>query len=135
MLSIRLKNIIEELKVKIIYDNCLEKDGHYIASCNIIVINNNLDESDKTLVLLHELGHAAMHQDNYYLYKLTYSLHLKMENEAEEFMIEETLESYLSSGLLEVTQINCVNFLEENKFNTRYEPFIKNLIQQKIAKA
>lgn len=130
-MSIRLKSIINELRVKIVYDDNLEKDGHYIASCNLIVINNNLDDHYKKMVLLHELGHAAMHQDNYQLYKLAHSLHSKMENEAEEFMIEETLEGYLSNGL-EANQINCINFLELNEFDTRYEPFVKRLLQNKV---
>ncbi|MEG0619178.1 MAG: ImmA/IrrE family metallo-endopeptidase [Bacilli bacterium] len=134
-MSVRLKNIIEELKVKIIYDDNLEKQGHYIASCNTIVISNSLDNRTRSLVLLHELGHAAMHQDNYRLYKLTYSMHSKMENEAEEFVIEETLEVYLSSGLFEVNQINYIHFLELNEFDSKYEPFIKKLLQKKYGES
>lgn len=86
-MSIRLKNIVEELKVKIVYDDCLETNGHYLSSINVIVINDNLSEYDKDKVLLHELGHAAMHQDNYRLYKLAFALHSKMESEANDYMI------------------------------------------------
>lgn len=131
-MSSRLKNIIDQLKVKIVYDDNLEDDGHYIACCNIIIINNNLDDHFKVLVLLHELGHAALHQDNYELYKLTFSLHSKMEKQADEFMIEETLESYLSSGLIEANQINYIHFIELNDFDIKYVPFVKKLLLDKV---
>lgn len=121
-MSIRLKNIIEELKVKIVYDDCLESDGHYIAVINTIVINDNLSEYDKRKVLLHELGHAAMHQDNYRLYKLTFALHSKMENEADNYMIDSFIEE-------NDNQFNYSMIMEEFSigigYDTRYQRFAK----------
>lgn len=128
----RINKIIEELKVKIVYDECLENDGYYIALLNIIVINNKLSDALKVRVLLHELAHAAIHQDNYLLYRLAYSLRSKMENEAEEFMISETFESFIDSGLVDLSDINSINFLEQNDFSTNYEPFVNNLIKRKL---
>ena len=117
-----MKSIIEELGVKIIYDDCLESDGHYIAVINTIVINDNLSEYDKRKVLLHELGHAAMHQDNYRLYKLTFALHSKMENEADNYMIDSFIEE-------NDNQFNYSMIMEEFSigigYDTRYQKFAK----------
>lgn len=117
-MSIRLKNIIEELRVKIVYEDCLEVNGHYIATINTIVINNNLNDYQKSKVLLHELGHAAMHQDNYRLYKLTFALHSKIENQADNYMIDSFIEE-------NDNQFNYSMIMEEFSigigYDTRYQ--------------
>lgn len=117
-MSIRLKSIVEELMVKIIYDDCLETDGHYLSAINTIVINNNLSDYYKEKVLLHELGHAAMHQDNYRLYKLTFVLHSKMEYEADSYMIDSFIEE-------NDNQFNYSMIMEEFNigigYDTRYQ--------------
>ncbi|MFI3605708.1 ImmA/IrrE family metallo-endopeptidase [Vagococcus fluvialis] len=121
-MSIRLKNIIEELRVRIIYEDCLETDGHYIAAINTIVINNSLNDYQKSKVLLHELGHAAMHQDNYRLYKLTFALHSKMESQADNYMIDNFIEE-------NDNQFNYSMIMEEFNigigYDTRYQSFTK----------
>lgn len=121
-MSVRLKNIIEELRVKIIYDDCLETDGHYLSVINVIVINNNLSDYNKEKVLLHELGHAAMHQDNYRLYKLTFVLHSKFECEANNYMIDSFIEE-------NDNQFNYSMLMEEFSigigYDIKYQKFAK----------
>lgn len=120
-MNVRTKKIVEELKISIVYDDCLESSGHYVAIINTIVINSNLNDYEKEKVLLHELGHAAMHQDNYKLYKLTFSLHSKMESEAEDYMISNFIEEYNY-------QYNYSMMLEEfgvgMGYDTKYQRFI-----------
>lgn len=119
-MSIRLKNIIEELKVKIVYDDCLGTDGHYLAVINVIVINNNLSDYRKKKVLLHELGHAAMHQDNYKLYKIAFALHSKMENQADSYMIDNFIEE-------NDNQFNYSMIMEEFSIGIGYDTRYQNI--------
>lgn len=121
-MNVRLKSIIEELEVKIVYDDCLEIEGYYISILNAIVINNNLSDHNKKKVLLHELGHAAMHQDNYRLYKLAFVLRSKMEHEADSYMIDSFIEE-------NDNQFNYSMIMEEFSigigYDTRYQKFAK----------
>lgn len=94
MLENKIKKIINELGVKVIYDERLEDEGHYIPFLNIIVINNKLLEFDQKKALLHELGHACKHKEEYVLYKTTYTYLSKMESEANNYMISELIKEH-----------------------------------------
>lgn len=87
MLDSRIKYLIEQLQVTIIYDDRFSSAGMYFSEENLILINSNLNEFYQTKAILHELGHAAKHKGETELYNLAFSLHSKMENQAEEFMI------------------------------------------------
>lgn len=83
----QLKRMIDNLGIRVIYEDHLEGDGLFIPNLKIIIINNDLNDFEKKKVLLHELGHAIEDSDTYHLYKLTSSLKSKMENSANRFMI------------------------------------------------
>lgn len=123
-----LNEIIDELDVTIIETPELDSDAKYIAVMNTIVLDSRLSERIKLLRLLHELGHAAKHKNNYMLYKRTYALHSKMENEAEEFMIEKMLEAKLNEPDFDPSSFNYINFLESYEIETRYEPVVKEFM-------
>lgn len=90
----KVATLIRKLNVTVIYDEGLEMEGSYLPTLNLIVINDNLDDFRKLKALLHELGHACEHKDNYELYKVTYALKSKMEFEADEFMIDAIIEEH-----------------------------------------
>lgn len=79
--------IADELGIEIISSDSLDAEGHYISAINTIIINDTLSDWKKRKTLLHELGHASKHKENSYLYNLTFSLHSKMEYEANAFMV------------------------------------------------
>lgn len=119
--------IIDELSVTVKYEN-IKRPGYYIAKLNIIVINSNLSEFEQTKTLLHELGHASKHFNNYKMYNLAFSLHSKMENEAEEFMIERMIEVRLSDPDFNPATFNSLNFLESYKLDLSYEPVVRKFM-------
>lgn len=119
--------IIDELSVTVKYEN-IKRPGYYIAKLNIIVINSNLSEFEQTKTLLHELGHASKHFNNYKMYNLAFSLHSKMENEAEEFMIERMIEVRLSDPDFNPATFNSFNFLESYKLDLSYEPVVREFM-------
>lgn len=127
-----IDELIKELGVDVIYVPRLDAAGKYIAAINTIVIDDRLSERDKQRVLLHELGHAAKHQKNYELYNCAYSLHSKMENEANEFMLDNLVKSYIRTVDLDGNYLNYMKFIEDNEIDTRYEPIVKKLFTKYI---
>ena len=61
----KIKEIIDQLGVNIEEHTGLDADGHYIAMINTIVLDAQLAGLKRTLVLLHELGHACLHHNNH----------------------------------------------------------------------
>lgn len=94
MLDNKIKKIINELGIKVVYDERLEEEGHYIPLLNIIVINNRLSEFEQKKALLHELGHASKHKEEYALYKTTHTYLSKMEGEANDYAITQLIKEH-----------------------------------------
>jgi len=124
-LNHRLKKIIEELHVRIVFDAYLEKPAHYIAALNLVVVSSNLSEFETVKAVLHELGHASIHQGNHDLYNVTFAMHAKMEMQAEEFMTRCLIEDYVNAMDTDPRSINYVNFIKENKIDHNLEPKVK----------
>ena len=126
----RIKQIADELNVTIEFHPNLDRHGHYIAAINLVVIKEGLPELEEMRALLHELGHACKHHNNYVLYQQTFSLRSKMEAEAEGFMLEKLFDRYISIDGIDVTHMNYMKFLEDNNLNPNYEPQVKRLISK-----
>lgn len=122
-----ITRIIYELGVSVRYEP-MKKDAYYIPSLNLIAINSNLPEAGQQKALLHELGHASQHHNNYNLYNLAFSLHTRMENEAEEFMIEKMIEVRSMDPDFNPATFNSVNFLESYDLDMKYEPVVKEFM-------
>lgn len=120
-----IKDIIDELKVKIKYSPFLDDEAHYISECNLIVVNSNRDEFDMTKSLLHELGHAAKDQGNEALYRATFTMHSKMENDAEEFMIKNLVRQYLALNDTDPKNVNYMNFIENYELDISKGDFVR----------
>ncbi|MCO5478510.1 ImmA/IrrE family metallo-endopeptidase [Enterococcus gallinarum] len=134
-LDSEVNEIIDELGVTIKETPRLDSDAKYIAIMNTIVLDARLSDRVKLLRLLHELGHVAKHKNNYVLYKRTFALHSKMENEAEEFMIEKMLEVTINNPEFDPDSFNYVNFLESYEIELRYEPFVKQFMAKYLVGA
>lgn len=127
----RIEEIAKELNVKVVFAE-LEGKGYYYAALNVVVINESLSYHEKLKVILHELGHVCQHKNNYQLYKLTYSLHSKMEKDANLYMLEKILDKYIEDSGLNIEQINCINFLEQLGIDLNFEDCVKMILSQKL---
>lgn len=128
----KINDIISQLNVSVVQKEKMDADGHYIAAINTIVLDSSLSERKEKVTLLHELGHAAKHMRNYELYNLTFSLRSKMEQEAEEFMIEQMIETRLYDPDFSPEAFNSINFLESYDLDFKYESIVKNFMAQHI---
>ncbi|AUB52191.1 ImmA/IrrE family metallo-endopeptidase [Enterococcus mundtii] len=131
----KINDIISQLNVSVVYVEKAEQmdaDGHYLAAINTIVLDSSLSERKEKVTLLHELGHAAKHMKNYELYNLTFSLRSKMEQEAEEFMIKQMIETRLHDPDFSPEAFNTINFLESYDLDIRYETIVKKFMTQHI---
>lgn len=124
----KIKELVSALKVKIVYVSNMDNDAYYISKLNIIVISNAIPDFDQKKALLHELKHAASHKNEIELYNLAFSLHSKMEYQAECFMIKEMLDDYIQNTGLEPSQVNRINFLESCNIDTSYEGFVHDCL-------
>lgn len=128
----KINEIISQLNVSVVRKEKMDADGHYIAAINTIVLDSSLSERKEKVTLLHELGHAAKHMKNYELYNLTFSLRSKMEQEAEEFMIEQMIETRLYDPDFSPEAFNSINFLESYDLDFKYESIVKQFMVQHI---
>lgn len=121
-----IKKISADLNVSIIYVHLEEDEAHYFPIIDLIVVNQNLSEYNQQKAILHELGHAAKHKGEMSLYNLAFNLHSKMENEAEEFMIEQLILHYLE--YTDKDNINWLKFMEDYEIEPKYEFVVKELM-------
>lgn len=126
MLNSHIRYLIEKLEVTIIYGDGFNSAGMYFEEENIILINSNQNDFYKAKTLLHELGHAAKHKGEMSLYNLAFSLHSKMENEAEEFMIENLIKHY--AEYTDQDNANWLKFMEDYKIEPKYEFVVKEMM-------
>lgn len=123
-----VNDIIDELGVTVKETPELDADAKYIALMDTIVIDSSLPDRIRLLRLLHELGHAAKHKNNFVLYRKANACRLKMEKEAEEFMIEKMIESRFSDPDFEPLSFSTTNFLESYDLDMKYEPIVKEFM-------
>ncbi|MEB6147354.1 ImmA/IrrE family metallo-endopeptidase [Enterococcus casseliflavus] len=124
----KINSIVSQLNVSIVHADKMDADGHYIAAINTIVLDSSLSERKEKVTLLHELGHAAKHMKNYELYNLAFSLRSKMEQEAEEFMIEQMVEVRFHDPEFNPEAFNSINFLESYDLDVKYESVVKEFM-------
>lgn len=121
-----IKDLIFQLGLSVVYCEDMDSNGHYIELIDVIAIKSGLNELDEQLTLLHEIGHACKHKGQTELYNLAFSLHSKIENEAEVFMIEKLIPFYLDQVDKEL--VNWLHFMETYKINMKYEYVVRSLL-------
>lgn len=84
----KLKNIEVEL-----YLIDMEGKGYYIPGWRKIFINQRLPEPLIKIAILHELKHAISHGEYSLLYR-SFNFRLKMEKEANQYMLDETIKEH-----------------------------------------
>lgn len=89
----------------------------YISKYNAVIVDNTVNDKDIEKALLHELGHKIKHNQSNILYNCAPSYRLKMEHEANEFMIDELVSDYLANNDVDPKNVNYANFANNNKLS------------------
>lgn len=122
-----IQTIIKQLKVAVIVGE-FDNPGYYNPVWNAIFINQNLNEVEHEVVLLHELGHAAKQRDEMVLYNATMYMKSKMEYGANRFMIKYLFKNYVSLTGDEPSSVNYIDFMRQNDIPYRDENIVKDII-------
>lgn len=104
-----------DIEITLIYSGVsLDTTATYLPALNVAIIDNTANEEDIKKALLHELGHKINHENIKELYNSAPSTHIKMEHEADEFMINELVSEYISCNGTDASTINFSNFATNN---------------------
>nr|WP_321315954.1 ImmA/IrrE family metallo-endopeptidase [uncultured Ligilactobacillus sp.] len=104
-----------DIELVIIYSDIpLDTPATFISKFNVIIIDNTKSNNDIYKALLHELGHKIKHNEINVLYNSSPSCRIKMEHEANEFMINELITQYLKDNYMDANNINYVDFANDN---------------------
>ncbi|MEY8737992.1 ImmA/IrrE family metallo-endopeptidase [Lactobacillus sp. AN1001] len=120
----KIKDLIRKLDITICYDPNLDSDGRYIADFNFIALKSGLSEEQEFKALVHELGHTCDHHNCLDSYERALN-GSRMERQANNFMLSETLEQYISINGLEPWQVNYINFLNDVGLDYSYIPIVQ----------
>lgn len=105
----------ENADVDVIYfDIPLDTPATYIGKFNVAIVDGTLSETEINKAMLHEIGHATNHQNEGFLYCSTASSHLKMEHEADKFMVNELVHEYLLQSGVDAKDVNYQDFANNN---------------------
>ncbi|MBS7577485.1 MULTISPECIES: ImmA/IrrE family metallo-endopeptidase [unclassified Enterococcus] len=104
-----IKKILKENGISLEYHN-MTKKGYFISALNIIVINQNLEDSEMENTLLHEIFHAINHKDMCHIYDLSYTARSSMETDANRNMVRQKLILYFEQ--YEAEDVECFNWLQ-----------------------
>ena len=122
-----IQSIIDQLGVVVIVGK-LDNPGYYNTIWNAIFINQDLDETEHKVVLLHELGHACKQHDDMALYNATMYMKAKMEYGANRFMIKYLFKNYIDLTGDEPHSVNYINFMRQNDIPTKDEDMVREII-------
>lgn len=104
-----------DTEITLIYsDVSLDATATYLPTLNIAIIDNTAKSEEIKKALLHELGHKIKHENVKELYHSAPSTHIKMEHEANEFMVNELVSEYINSNYADESTINFSDFATNN---------------------
>jgi hypothetical protein len=121
-----IRKISSELNVKIAYLDLTEDDAHYLPTLDIIVVNQSLSEFEQQKAIIHELAHAALHKNEHKLYMVTSRMHRRMENEANNCLIEQLVYHY--KEYTEPENANWIDFMERYDVDHEHEFIVKEVM-------
>lgn len=111
---------------RIIYDD-IEAPALYIAAIHTIVVSSKLNEAEQEQALRHELAHVEQSNS---LYRASAAQKLKLEHEANCYMVSELLQAYLSRTGQVLEDINYITFMEQVGLSDRYIPIVERVVKQ-----
>lgn len=120
-----------DVKVKLLYSNLpLDTVASYIPKFNLFIVDNTASEEEINKAVLHELGHLIKHTNIKELYNCAPVCRLKMEHEANQFMVNELVNDFLQDSNADPESVNYVDFANNNHIHET--DMIKQAIQNHI---
>lgn len=128
----QIQMMAKELDCSIVYRE-MEKRGYafFPPATNghaFIAVNNQLTQSHQTITILHELGHVAKQRNNRKLYNVSITMKLKMEREANEFLITSLVQNYVDITGDDPINMNYIDFMRNNDIASCEEGLVKEII-------
>lgn len=134
-MDLYIEHLLKERNIKIEYAD-VDFDARLFDTPKgpVIIINQDLVEGFANWAVMHEIGHDKF--DNYVTgsYRDSDATHWKMEYKANKYMLGEMFRNYISSGDVEVRDINPVEFLEQHGLNLNLEPLLRKIIKKWASK-
>ncbi len=128
-----LKLLAKDLNAIILFGE-LDDPGHVIFpeildGTAVIYIDSKLNSRQQKAVILHELGHIAKHErHSVELYNATLNMKLKMERNANGFMIRYLFRNYIDITGDDPHSVNYLEFMRQNDIPSRDEGIVKEII-------
>lgn len=130
-MDLTLEHKLEERGIKIVYAQ-IEEEGFitYYNGRPVMILREGLAEARENEVIRHELGHYDHDSDAvvYGNYKCNDRVRTVMEGQANDAMLKQTLNEYLTYNDLTPTEINPVQFLESYGLSMTLEDNIHGLL-------
>lgn len=123
----KINELTRELGLDVIFVEGMDRKGLYVPDINLIVLNSDLNEKEQIRITLHEICHHLKHKEEAILYKMQ-NERLKMEHEADCFMLKEEVKSYLACNNIDKDNFNVVNFLQSAGLSLKFESDVKKII-------
>ncbi|GET11656.1 hypothetical protein SN811_01560 [Ligilactobacillus agilis] len=123
-----IDTFLRENEITVAILDGLDNEGFYIPDKRTIILKSELTKQEQIKVLLHELGHIFNDDRVIGSYNDYFTPRSKMESKANEFMIRELLQDYISTTDTEPHEINCVSFLEREKLPMALEDSVQRII-------
>lgn len=120
----KIEDILADYDIQI-KNSDLSEDAVYDPWTNNIYIGKNSSGIILRNAILHEAGHGILHNQYKVLYHSTAVSHLKMESEANNFMINYLVQEYLEMYGLDVP-INIYDFMRNNQIEEKNELLVKS---------
>lgn len=120
----KIKDILADYDIQIERSELLE-DAVYDPLTNNIYIGKNSSGIILRNAILHEAGHGILHNEYKVLYHSTAVSHLKMESEANKFMVNYLVQEYLETYGTDVP-VNIYDFMRNNQIEEKNELLVKS---------
>lgn len=120
----KIKDILADYDIQIERSE-LSEDAVYDPLTNNIYIGKNSSGIILRNAILHEAGHGILHNEYKVLYHSTAVSHLKMESEANKFMVNYLVQEYLETYGTDVP-VNIYDFMRNNQIEEKNELLVKS---------
>ncbi|MCD7138904.1 ImmA/IrrE family metallo-endopeptidase [Limosilactobacillus balticus] len=120
----KIEEILADYDIQIRESELMEP-AVYDPLTNNIYIGKNSSGIELRNAILHEAGHGILHNQYKVLYHSTAVSHLKMESEANKFMVNYLVQEYLEAYGTDIP-INIYDFMRNNRIESKNELLVKS---------
>lgn len=113
-MDLSIERKLKRRGIKIAYADLKGEEGFltYYRGQPVILLAKGLPENRENEIVLHELGHHKLDKQVSGSYRSNDSTHYMMECQANDYMLEHTLDDYLKHNGLAPDQVNPIEFCQ-----------------------